>query len=72
MVEVRSMGKNDKTIKVINEHGPLGFVLFMAYVGAAAYFIHQTNGFFGVIWALIKAIVWPAIVVFNVFEYFGV
>jgi hypothetical protein len=53
-------------------HAPTGFVLFMAYCGAAVYFIQQSSGFFGVIWALIKAIVWPAIVVFQVFTSFGV
>ena len=56
----------------ITNSAPLGFVLFMAYCGAAAYFIHQTSGFFGVIWALIKAIVWPAILVYHAFTAFNV
>lgn len=66
------MSKNEKTIKVINEHGPMGFVLFLAYCGAAVYFVEQSSGFFGFIWALLKAVVWPAILVYNGFEAFGV
>lgn len=62
------MAKNDKTVKVINEQGPMGFVLLMAYAGAAVYLVQQSNGFWGFIWALLKAVVWPAIVVYNVFE----
>ena len=66
------MSKNEKTVRIINQHGPQGFILFLAYLGAVVYFIEQSSGFFGFIWALLKAIVWPAIVVYNVFELFGV
>jgi len=58
--------RNDRTVKVINQHGPLGFVGFVAYIGAAVYFVHQSSGFFGFIWALLKAAVWPAIVLYHV------
>lgn len=66
------MGKHDKTIKVFNDSGPLGFILFLAYMGAAVYFVHQSSGFFGFIWALCKAIVWPALLVYNGLEAFKV
>jgi hypothetical protein len=62
-----TMGK-DRTVKIMNDHGPMGFVLFMAYVGAAVYFVHQSSGLVGFVWALIKAVVWPAIIVFHVFD----
>lgn len=65
------MGKKDKTVKVINE-GPMGFAAFMAYIGAAVYFIDQSSGFFEFIWALLKAIVWPAILIYNSLEAFKV
>jgi hypothetical protein len=61
------MTKSDKTVKAMNQHGPIGSVFFMAYIGAAVYFVQQSDGFFGFIWALIKAIVWPAIIVQHVF-----
>ena len=62
------MGKAEK----VTNQAPTGFVLFMAYIGAAVYFVHQSSGFFGFIWALIKAIAWPAILVYQGFQAFGV
>lgn len=62
------MKKNEHVVKAANNHGPLGFVLFVAYAGAAVYFVQQSSGFWGFWWALIKAIVWPAILVFHAFE----
>jgi len=60
------MTKGDKTVKVMNGNGPLGFAFFLAYIGAAVYYVHQSEGFWGFIWALIKAIAWPAAVVYHV------
>jgi len=67
------MTKDSKaTIKVINDHGPVGFVLFMAYIGAAVYFVHQSVGFWGFIGALLKAVVWPAIILYHSLGLLGV
>jgi hypothetical protein len=63
---------NDKSIKVINK-APIGFVLFLALIGAAIYFIHQTSGgFWEVILALLKAIVWPVFLTYHVLQVLGV
>jgi hypothetical protein len=62
----------EKTVKVMNQSGPMGFVLFLAYIGAAVYFVEQSSGFFGFIWALMKAIAWPAILLYNGLEAFSV
>ena len=51
--------------KVVNDHGPMGWVLFMAYIGAAVYFYHQDPGFWGFILALLKAAVWPAFILYS-------
>ncbi len=64
--------KHEKTAKVMSDKGPLGFVFLMAYVGAAVYFVQQSAGFWGFIWALIKAMAWPAILIFQAFEGLGV
>ncbi len=56
-----------QTTKVIN-NSQANCVFFLAYIGAAVYFVQQSSGFFGFIWALIKAIVWPAILTFNGLE----
>lgn len=61
------MTRNDRAIKVVNK-GSSGFVMFVAYVGAAIYFIQQASGFWAVILALLKAAVWPAYVLYHVLQ----
>ncbi|HJQ08664.1 MAG TPA: hypothetical protein VJ836_04260 [Candidatus Saccharimonadales bacterium] len=63
------MAKNSSTTtKIINDNSSMGFVLFVAFIGAAVYFVQQSAGFWGFILALLKAVVWPAIVLYNVLE----
>jgi hypothetical protein len=64
------MAKYDK-VKVINE-SPLGWVFFMAYIGAVVHFVQQEPGFWGFILALMKAAVWPAYVTFEVLGNLGI
>lgn len=46
--------------------GPLGWVLFTAWVGALVYFVQNSDGFGGLIVAILKSIVWPAYVIHAV------
>jgi hypothetical protein len=63
--------KNIK-VKVIERAGPLGLTAFMTYVGAAIYFVQQSNGgFWEVILALLQAIVWPVYVIYHVLTALG-
>jgi hypothetical protein len=67
------MAKSDNAfIKITHEHGPSGYILFVAYIGAVIYFFQQSPDFWGFILALLKAAVWPAFVLFNVLEVLGV
>ena len=66
------MSKNDhSSVKVINDHGPMGFVFFIAFIGAAVYFVQQSSGFWGFIGAIFQAMVWPAYVVYHVLQLLG-
>lgn len=58
----------DKTIKVVNKGGPIGFVLFVAWFGALVYFVQQSEGFWGFILAFLKACVWPAFVLHRALD----
>jgi hypothetical protein len=58
--------KDEKGIKVVTDHGPAGFVGFVAWVGAFMYFAQGANEFGDFIWAFLQACVWPAILLFNV------
>lgn len=65
------MAKSEKNfIKISKNESPKGFVLFMGYIGAAVYFVNQVDGFWNVIAALLKAAVWPAILVYNTLQFF--
>ncbi len=66
MVKVRS--KSEK----IARDGSVGFFMFLAYIGAAIYFISQSNGgFWEVILGLLQAAVWPVYVIFHVLLLLG-
>ena len=66
------MAKNEKAIKVVNDHGPMGWVMFMAFIGAFLYFFNLNQTFGGFIIAILKAAVWPAYVVFEVLGRLGI
>jgi hypothetical protein len=52
--------------------GGVGFFFVLAYIGAAIYFIQQSNGgFWEVILALLQAVVWPVYAVFHVLQLLG-
>jgi hypothetical protein len=62
---------NEKTIKII-DRGPIGFMFFLAYIGAAIYFIQLSSGtFWAVILGLLQAAVWPVYVVYHVLHLLG-
>ena len=53
--------------KAVQQGATWGFAGLLAYIGAAIYFIGQSDGsFWGVILGLLQAIVWPAYVVYHV------
>lgn len=65
------MTKSEKNfIKVDKRGGQQGYAMFMSFIGAAVYFVNQVDGFWNIIVALLKAAVWPAILVFNVLQNF--
>lgn len=65
-------GKEVNIIKNVKNDGAIGFFMFLAYIGAAIYFIQQSNGgFWDVILGLLQAIVWPVYVIFHVLTVLG-
>lgn len=59
---------SNKPVKVINKGGPGGFVFLLTYIGAAVHFVEQSDGFGEVVLALLKAMVWPAFLINQVFD----
>jgi hypothetical protein len=63
------MAKSEQNfIKVTKNEGALGYVLFMFWVGALVYFVQNSEGFGGFLVAIFQSIVWPAILIYEVFE----
>ncbi|RPH30303.1 MAG: hypothetical protein EHM93_15990 [Bacteroidales bacterium] len=52
--------------------GPAGAVYGLGLIGAAVYFISHAIGFWMGVLGLLKAIVWPAILVYEAFKHLGV
>lgn len=46
-------------------HSCGGGVYFLGFIGSAVYYIQQANGFWGGVLGLLKAIVWPAFLVYK-------
>lgn len=44
-----------------------GFFGFLTFIGAAVYFIQQAEGFWPGVLGFLKAIVWPALLIYKVF-----
>ena len=61
------MLKDNKSARVMSQ-GRQGFVMFAAFIGAAVYFVQHSDGFGGFILAILKAIVWPAFLLYHVLE----
>ncbi len=60
-------------VRLVERAGPWGFFFLLAYIGAAIYFITQSDrSFWGVILGLLQAIVWPVYVVYHVLGALGV
>lgn len=64
----KSVKSEKNFIKVVKNDGAMGFVLFTAWVGALVYFVQQSEGFGEFLLAILKACVWPALVLHKVLE----
>lgn len=62
------MTEANRTVKVTNQGASFGGVYLMTVIGAAVYFVGEAAGFWGVVLALLKAIVWPGFVVYRALE----
>jgi hypothetical protein len=57
--------------KVIQHSRPGSAVYFFGFIGAAVYFITQSSGFWMGLVGFLKAIVWPAFLVYEAFKQLG-
>lgn len=50
---------------------PGGFLYFLGFIGAAWYYISTATGFWMGVWGVIKAIVWPALLIYAWMKQMG-
>jgi len=46
-----------------------GVIYFFGLIGSAIYFIQHASGFWSIILAILKALVWPVILVYKLLEF---
>lgn len=56
----------------IQQNGPNGVVYGLGMIGAAVYFISNAAGFWDGVIGVLKALVWPAFLVYEAFAHLGV
>ena len=56
-----------KRQRIIRQTSPF---YFMGFVGALIYYIQHANGFWMGVLGFLKAIIWPALFVYKLLEYF--
>ena len=64
------MGEGKQKIVVKNE-GIGGGIYFFAFLGAAIYYIENAASFGDGLWGVIKALFWPAMLLYKAFEALG-
>lgn len=61
--------KQEKCMPHTNSHnGMMGGAYGLAFIGAAVYFVQQADGFWKGVLGILKAMVWPAILIYKVFS----
>lgn len=55
----------------ISSNAPAGAVYGLGLIGAAVYFISTAAGFWMGVLGVVKALVWPAILIFDAFKALG-
>lgn len=53
----------------MKDKGTMGGIYGMAFIGAAIYFIQHSVGFWAGVWGFIKAVFWPAVLMYQLLEY---
>jgi len=55
--------------KAMRTGGPSGTVYFLGLIGALVWYLQQAHTFWATILAILKAFVWPALLVYDVLKF---
>ena len=62
-------GRDRRRMKGNGGSGIAGAVFFVAFIGAAVYFIQQATSFGTGVLGFLKALVWPALLIYNLLDF---
>jgi hypothetical protein len=55
----------------IHRSGPAGAVYGLGVIGAAVYYISHATGFWMGAWGLVKAVLWPGFLIYELLSFLG-
>ena len=58
-------------VKSKGYHKSCGGTYFLGFLGAAIYYVSTATGFWNGVLGIVKAIVWPAFLIFEVLKFIG-
>ncbi len=58
--------------QTVQDNGSSGALYGLGFIGAVIYFISTAGGFWAGVLGFLKALVWPAFLVYELFSYLGV
>lgn len=62
--------KITKKVKVINNYGDGGGAVYaLGIIGALFYFMQRAGSFPDILWGIVKSLLWPAFVVYEVLSF---
>ena len=68
--DVKNWNWDSKNKKVDSTHGSAGALYFVGFIGALVYWLQAAVGFGAVVTGVLKALVWPAYIVYKLLENF--
>jgi hypothetical protein len=66
-----SLFKYQHVEKVVNNNTSSGAIYGLGIVGALIYYMQHADGFWAVIWGIVKAVFWPAVIIYRALELLG-
>lgn len=69
--KVRSASSSKMVMCNVNG-GCSGFAYFLGFIGAVVYYISTSTGFWSGVLGFLKALVWPAFLVFHLLKFLGI
>ncbi len=67
----KTKAKKEKCCHKFGHNCSGGCTYFMGFLGAVIYFISTATGFWSGVLGVLKAIIWPLILVFEVLKFMG-